>query len=117
MPGAEEDQRESDDQTGQSVAGMTQALGEAGSSWEDLDAIAVTRGPGLIGSLLVGVCAAKAIAWQRDLPLLAVNHLEGHIRSAFIEHPEIKELDINPLRVHEAGKGATVADVRIFLEK
>ena len=68
---------------------ITQALTEASSSWEELDAIAVTQGPGLVGSLLVGVCAAKAIAWQRDLPLLAVNHLEGHVRSAFIEHPEI----------------------------
>jgi N6-L-threonylcarbamoyladenine synthase len=68
---------------------VTRALRDAGSTWDDLDAIAVTRGPGLIGSLLVGVCAAKAIAWQRDLPLLAVNHLEGHIRSGFIEHPEL----------------------------
>ena len=50
----------------------------------------MTQGPGLIGSLLVGVCAAKAIAWQRELPLLAVNHLEGHVRSAFIEHPDIE---------------------------
>jgi N6-L-threonylcarbamoyladenine synthase len=50
----------------------------------------VTQGPGLIGSLLVGLCAAKAIAWQRGLPLLAVNHLEGHVRSVFIEHPEIE---------------------------
>ena len=68
---------------------ITEALEQAGSSWDDIDAIAVTRGPGLIGSLLVGVCTAKAIAWQRDLPLLAINHLEGHVRSAFIEHPEI----------------------------
>jgi N6-L-threonylcarbamoyladenine synthase len=68
---------------------ITCALEQAGCSWHDLDAVAVTRGPGLIGSLLVGLCAAKAIAWQRDLPLLAVNHLEGHVRSAFIEHPEI----------------------------
>jgi N6-L-threonylcarbamoyladenine synthase len=68
---------------------ITQAMEQASSSWKELDAIAVTRGPGLIGSLLVGVCAAKAIAWQHDLPLLAINHLEGHIRSAFIEHPEI----------------------------
>ena len=43
-------------------------------------------GPGLVGSLLVGVSAAKAIAWQRRVPLLAVNHLEGHIRSCFLEH-------------------------------
>jgi len=68
---------------------IAEALQQAACSWDDLDAIAVTRGPGLIGSLLVGVCAAKAIAWQRDLPLIAINHLEGHIRSTFIEHPDI----------------------------
>jgi N6-L-threonylcarbamoyladenine synthase len=68
---------------------IREALAGAQASWETLDALAVTRGPGLIGSLLVGVCAAKAIAWQRDLPLVAVNHLEGHVRSPFIEHPEI----------------------------
>lgn len=68
---------------------VEQALRDAGVSLDDIDAVAVTRGPGLIGSLLVGVCAAKAIAWQRELPLLAINHLEGHVRSAFIEHPQI----------------------------
>ena len=55
----------------------------------DLDAVAVTYGPGLVGSLLVGISAAKAIAWQRGIPLIAVNHLEGHVRSVFLEHPEI----------------------------
>lgn len=68
---------------------IAQALDEAGATLAEVDAVAVTHGPGLIGSLLVGVCAAKAIAWQRELPLLAVNHLEGHVRSAFIEHPRI----------------------------
>ncbi|NIM00626.1 MAG: tRNA (adenosine(37)-N6)-threonylcarbamoyltransferase complex transferase subunit TsaD [Acidobacteria bacterium] len=66
------------------------ALDEADAGFDSLDAVAVTQGPGLIGSLLVGVCAAKAIAWRHELPLLAVNHLEGHIRSAFIDHPEIE---------------------------
>jgi len=69
---------------------IRQALDDAGVTFDDLDAIAVTCGPGLIGSLLVGVCAAKAIAWYRHLPLLAVNHLEGHVRSVFIEHPSIE---------------------------
>lgn len=69
---------------------IQQALSEAGVGFDEIDAIAVTQGPGLVGSLLVGVCAAKAIAWRLDLPLIAVNHLEGHIRSAFIEHPEIE---------------------------
>jgi N6-L-threonylcarbamoyladenine synthase len=66
-----------------------EALEQAGTTLDEVDAVAVTHGPGLIGSLLVGLCAAKAIAWQRGLPLVAVNHLEGHVRSAFIEHPAI----------------------------
>ena len=65
------------------------ALEEAKVGLGEIDAVAVTAGPGLIGSLLVGVSAAKAIAWQRGLPLLAVNHLEGHVRSVFIEHRAI----------------------------
>ncbi len=69
---------------------IERALSEADTSLDEVDAVAVTRGPGLIGSLLVGVSAAKAIAWQRDLPLLGINHLEGHIRSNFIEHPRIE---------------------------
>lgn len=68
---------------------VTEALERAGTGLDRIDAIAVTRGPGLIGSLLVGVCAAKAMAWQRRLPLVMVNHIEGHIRSAFIENPAI----------------------------
>jgi len=68
---------------------VRQALREADTDLADIDAVAVTYGPGLVGSLLVGVCAAKAICWQRGLPLLAVNHLEGHVRSAFLEHDDI----------------------------
>jgi N6-L-threonylcarbamoyladenine synthase len=68
---------------------ISEALEDASMTLDDLDAIAVTAGPGLVGSLLVGVCAAKAMAWQRGLPLLGVNHLEGHIRSVFIEHPDV----------------------------
>jgi N6-L-threonylcarbamoyladenine synthase len=69
---------------------VRQALDEAGVGLAGIDAIAVTQGPGLIGSLLVGLSAAKAIAWRHDLPLIGVNHLEGHIRSAFIDHPQIR---------------------------
>ncbi len=58
---------------------IDQALNEAGVGWADLDGIAVTCGPGLAGSLLIGVNAAKAIALARGLPLTGVNHLEGHI--------------------------------------
>ena len=68
---------------------VAEALERAGTPLARIDAVAVTAGPGLIGSLLVGVCAAKAIAWRRSLPLIAVNHLEGHVRSPFLLHPGI----------------------------
>jgi N6-L-threonylcarbamoyladenine synthase len=55
------------------------AMEEASVAWDDLGAIAVTHGPGLTGSLLVGVNVAKGLAWAKDLPLLGINHLEGHI--------------------------------------
>ena len=69
---------------------IREALERAGVGLDGIDAIAVTSGPGLIGPLLVGVCAAKAMAWHRGLPLVAVNHLEGHVRSPFIEHRAIE---------------------------
>jgi N6-L-threonylcarbamoyladenine synthase len=61
------------------------ALAEAGATLNEIDAIAVTRGPGLIGALLVGVSAAKALAYARDLPLLPVDHLLGHIAALRLE--------------------------------
>ncbi len=61
------------------VPTVESAMAEAETTWDDLDAIAVTCGPGLIGSLLVGVNFAKALAVARDLPLVGVNHIEGHI--------------------------------------
>ena len=61
------------------VPTLEAALDEAQTGWDDLDAVAVTYGPGLIGSLLVGVNVAKALAVARGLPLVAVNHIEGHI--------------------------------------
>jgi len=61
------------------VPTITAALDEARIGWSDLDAVAVTYGPGLIGSLLVGVGVAKAVAVAHDLPLVPVNHIEGHI--------------------------------------
>jgi N6-L-threonylcarbamoyladenine synthase len=69
---------------------VTEALLRANTSFDGLDAIAVTCGPGLVGPLLVGVCAAKAMAWQLGIPLIAVNHLEGHVRSPFLENPGIE---------------------------
>ena len=64
---------------------LQETLRDAGSSWADLDAIAVTQGPGLGGSLLVGVNAAKAIAWARGLPCLPVHHIEGHIYANWLD--------------------------------
>ena len=61
------------------------ALAEADRSWRDLDAIAVTSGPGLAGTLLVGVGAAKALAYAWDLPLISVNHLEAHLYANWID--------------------------------
>jgi len=71
------------------------ALEKAGAGLGDLDAVAVTHGPGLVGCLLVGLQAAKAIAWGRGLPLLAVNHLEGHLRSVWLEHGDIPSPSMN----------------------
>jgi tRNA N6-adenosine threonylcarbamoyltransferase len=65
------------------------ALAEAGLTLADLDAIAVTRGPGLIGALLVGLSFAKSLAYATGTPLIPVNHLEGHICSAFLETPDL----------------------------
>ena len=64
---------------------VARALDEAQTPWRDLDAVAVTVGPGLIGALVVGVAWAKAAAWQRGLPLIPVNHLEGHLYSPFVD--------------------------------
>jgi N6-L-threonylcarbamoyladenine synthase len=64
---------------------IRRALAEAGMTLRDLDGIAVTQGPGLVGSLLVGVQVAKALAWVHGAPLCGVNHLEGHIYAAFLE--------------------------------
>jgi tRNA N6-adenosine threonylcarbamoyltransferase len=64
---------------------LQEALAEAGTSLDDVDLMSVTAGPGLIGALLVGVAAAKAIAWARRLPLAAVDHLQGHVASLYLE--------------------------------
>lgn len=69
-------------------AAVDDALGRAQLQFGDLDGIAVTRGPGLIGSLVVGVAAAKALAFALGKPLYGVNHLHGHIFAAFLDRPE-----------------------------
>jgi len=63
---------------------VEEALDQAGASVEDLDAVAVTQGPGLVGALLVGISAGKALAMARSLPVVAVNHLEGHLASVLL---------------------------------
>ncbi|MCI5492948.1 MAG: tRNA (adenosine(37)-N6)-threonylcarbamoyltransferase complex transferase subunit TsaD [Lachnospiraceae bacterium] len=69
---------------------ITEAMEEAEASWEDLDAIAVTYGPGLVGALLVGVAEAKAISYARNLPLIGIHHIEGHISANYIENKELE---------------------------
>ncbi len=64
---------------------VRRALETAGTSLDDVDGVAVTHGPGLVGSLLIGCSAAKALAYARRRPLVGVNHLEGHIYAAFLE--------------------------------
>lgn len=63
---------------------VDEAIKKANINIEDIDAVAATRGPGLIGALLVGFCFAKAFAWARQMPLAGVNHLEAHIYSLFL---------------------------------
>jgi N6-L-threonylcarbamoyladenine synthase len=64
---------------------VSEALADADSTFDDVELVGVTAGPGLIGALLVGVAAAKAIAWSRRLPLAAVDHLQGHVASLYLE--------------------------------
>ena len=66
---------------------IDQALGDAGVALTDLDAIAVTNAPGLVGALLVGVAAAKGLAMTTGVPLIGVHHLEGHLFATSLEHP------------------------------
>jgi N6-L-threonylcarbamoyladenine synthase len=68
---------------------VERALSDAGTPWSDVDAIAVTQGPGLVGSLLVGVSFAKSAAATLGKPIVAVNHLAGHIESIFLDHGAI----------------------------
>ena len=69
---------------------VLETLRQAGISYGEIDAIAVTQGPGLVGSLLVGVCFAKALAFGLDIPLIGVNHIEGHVFSVIFDNPQIE---------------------------
>ncbi|HEY8705714.1 MAG TPA: tRNA (adenosine(37)-N6)-threonylcarbamoyltransferase complex transferase subunit TsaD [Gaiellaceae bacterium] len=64
---------------------IREALGDAGVTLDEVEKIAVTQGPGLIGALLVGLAAAKALAWSRRLPLVPVDHLQGHVASLYLQ--------------------------------
>jgi N6-L-threonylcarbamoyladenine synthase len=69
---------------------IKEALDEAEITFNDINAVAVTYGPGLVGALLVGVSAAKSISLSLDIPLIGVNHIEGHIFANFLEKPDLK---------------------------
>ena len=69
---------------------IAQALSDADMTLQDMDAIGVTYGPGLVGALLVGVAEAKAISYAANIPLVGVHHIEGHISANYIENPDLK---------------------------
>ena len=69
---------------------VDQALREAGMSLQDVDALAVTKGPGLVGALLTGVNCMKGLAFAAEKPLVGVNHIEGHVSANYLSHPELE---------------------------
>jgi len=69
---------------------VREALADAGATLDDVEQVAVTQGPGLVGALLVGLAAAKAVAWSRRLPLVPVDHLRGHVASLYLEPDAIE---------------------------
>jgi tRNA N6-adenosine threonylcarbamoyltransferase len=74
---------------------VRQALAEAGQTYQSVDAIAVTQGPGLAGALLVGISYAKALAFALEKPLIAVNHLEGHVHAVLLEQRQSENADLH----------------------
>ncbi len=70
---------------------MDRALVDASAGWQDIEGVAVTQGPGLVGALLVGLATAKAVALALDVPLIGVNHLEGHIYANFLDREPLSE--------------------------
>src|SRR4029077_15727597 len=90
------------------------ALAEAGATLADVDRVAVTRGPGLIGALLVGLAAAKAGAWSRRLPLVPVEHLDGHAASL---SPQPDPLEPPFLCLLASGGHTMLLDVRSYTER
>src|SRR5204862_378343 len=91
-----------------------EALDRADATLDDVDRVAVTQGPGLIGALLVGIAAAKAIAWARRLPLTPVDHLDGHVASLYLQPQPLAP----PFLCLLASGGHTMLiDVRTYREK
>lgn len=75
----------------EAISRVTQkALEEANKKWEDIEAITPTYGPGLVGALLVGVSYAKALSYAKGIPLVGVNHIQGHIAANYITYPELE---------------------------
>jgi N6-L-threonylcarbamoyladenine synthase len=93
---------------------IREALSEADAMLADVDRIAVTQGPGLIGALLVGLAAAKAVAWSRRLPLVPVDHLDGHVASLYLQ-PEPLEPPF--LCLLASGGHTMLLDVRSHTER
>jgi tRNA N6-adenosine threonylcarbamoyltransferase len=93
---------------------IREALAEAGATLEDVARVAVTQGPGLIGALLVGLAAAKAVAWSRRLPLVPVDHLDGHVASLYLR-PEPLEPPF--LCLLASGGHTMLLDVRSHTEQ
>jgi N6-L-threonylcarbamoyladenine synthase len=75
---------------------VAEALGQADATLDDVERVAATRGPGLIGALLVGLSAAKALSWARRLPLVPVDHLHGHVASLFLRREGRDDLPLEP---------------------
>ncbi len=91
------------------------ALDSSGASLDKVDRVAVTQGPGLVGALLVGVSAAKAIAWARRLPLAPVDHLDGHLASLYLEPDAARaavHVPARERRAHDAARGARARTLR-----
>jgi N6-L-threonylcarbamoyladenine synthase len=91
---------------------LERALAEAGAELADIDTVAVTQGPGLIGALLVGLSTAKAIAASRRLPLCAVDHLQGHVAANFLALPALEPFEPPFLCLIASGGHTLLADVR-----
>ena len=100
---------------------LDEALRQADMTMDDIDAVAVTCGPGLVGALLTGVSWAKAFAYARDLPIIAVNHIEGHVSANYIAYPELEPPFValvasgghsHIVRVMEYGKYETLGATR-----